>query len=107
MRIAIEKIVQLKSEIKLEYFYNILIVSIITIIIFLASFALYRPISVLQFQNIVQLSAQANYPDTQRIALLLVQQPKVLYVEYFKLMQAYQWELKRAHQLPPFQMDKK
>lgn len=107
MHIAIQKIVQLKSELKLEYLYNILIAFIITIILVLASFALYRPISVIQFKNIVQLSVQANYPDTQEIALTLVQNPQVSYMQYFKLMQAYQWELKQAHQLPPFQMDKK
>lgn len=107
MHIAIQKIIRFKAELKLEYLYNILIVFIITIILFLASFALYRPISVLQFKNIIHLSTQASYPHTQVIALMLVQQHKVSHVQYFKLMQAYQWELKQAHQLSPFQADKK
>jgi len=104
MHIAIQKIVQLKSEIKLENVYNVLIVTIIAIILILALIALHRPISVTQFENIVKLSSQANYPDTQEMALLLMQQHQVPYGQYFKLMQAHQLEMTRAHQLPPLQV---
>ena len=45
MHIAIQKIAQLKSEIKLEDVYNVLIVSIIVIILALALIALHRPTS--------------------------------------------------------------
>ncbi|MEZ2904099.1 hypothetical protein ACBQ24_15470 [Acinetobacter terrestris] len=105
MHIAIQKIVQLKSEIKLENVYNVLIIAIIAIILILALIALHRPISVTQFENIVKLSSQANYPDTQEMALQLMQQPQVPYGQYFKLMQAHQLEMTRAHQLPPLQAE--
>ncbi|WP_425916606.1 hypothetical protein [Acinetobacter sp. TSRC1-2] len=105
MHIAIQKIVQLKSEIKLENVYNVLIVTIIAIILTLALIALHRPISVSQFENIVKLSSQANYPDTQEMALHLMQQPQVPYAQYLKLMQAHQLEMKQAHQLSPLQVE--
>ncbi len=105
MHIAIQKIVQLKSKIKLENVYNMLIVTIIAIILILAFIALHRPISVKQFENIVKLSSQANYSDTQAMALHLIQQPQVPYAQYFKLMQAHQLEMTRAHQLPPLQVE--
>ena len=54
MHIAIQKIAQLKSEIKLEDVYNVLIVSIIVIILALALIALHRPISVQQFENVTK-----------------------------------------------------
>jgi hypothetical protein len=103
MHIALQKIVQLKSQIKLEDIYNGFIATIIAIILILAFIALHRPISVQQFENVVKLSAQANYPDTQEMALLLMQQPQIPYAHYFKLMQAHQLEMTQAHQLPPLQ----
>ena len=105
MHIAIQKIAQLKSEIKLESVYNVLIVTIITLILLLAFIALHRPISVIQFENIKKLSAQASYPDTQEMAVWLMRQQQVPYGQYFKLMQAYQLEKARARQLPPVQED--
>ncbi|MGE8561981.1 MAG: hypothetical protein ACN6NJ_13725 [Acinetobacter sp.] len=105
MHIAIQKIIELKSEIKLEKVYNVLIVTIIAIILILASIALHRPISVSKFENIVKLSAQANYPASQEMALQFIQQPQISYGQYFKLMQAHQLEMTRAHQLPPLQVE--
>ncbi|MGE8558809.1 MULTISPECIES: hypothetical protein [unclassified Acinetobacter] len=103
MHIALQKIVQLKSKIKLEDIYNGFIVTIIAIILILAFTALHRPITVKQFENVVQLSAQANYPDTQEMALQLMQQHQIPYAQYFKLMQAHHLEMRQAHQLPPLQ----
>ena len=105
MHIAIQKIVQFKSNIKLEYVYNVLIVTIVAVILMLALIALHRPISLMQFENVVKLSYQASYPDTQQMALSLMQQQQVPYGQYFKLMQAHQLEMTQAHQLPPLQVD--
>ena len=105
MHIAIQKIVQFKSNIKLEYVYNVLIVTIVAIILMLALIALHRPISLMQFENVVKLSYQASYPDTQQMALSLMQQQQVPYGQYFKLMQAHQLEMTQAHQLPPLQVE--
>lgn len=105
MHIAIQKIVQFKSNIKLEYVYNVLIVTIVAIILTLALIALHRPISLTQFENVVKLSSQASYPDTQQMALSLMQQQQVPYGQYFKLMQAHHLEMTQAHQLPPLQVE--
>ncbi|MGB8484438.1 MAG: hypothetical protein WCD61_13035 [Acinetobacter bohemicus] len=105
MHIAIQKIVQFKSNIKLEYVYNVLIVTIVAVILMLALIALHRPISLMQFENVVKLSYQASYPDTQQMALSLMQQQQVPYGQYFKLMQAHQLEMTQAHQLPPLQVE--
>ena len=105
MHIAIQKIVQFKSNIKLEYVYNVLIVTIVAVILMLALIALHRPISLMQFENVVKLSYQASYPDTQQMALSLMQQQQVPYGQYFKLMPAHQLEMTQAHQLPPLQVE--
>ncbi|MGX5700711.1 hypothetical protein E0H88_09280 [Acinetobacter sp. ANC 4216] len=105
MHIALQKIVHLKSKIKLEDIYNGFVVTIIAIILILAFIALHRPITVKQFENVVQLSAQANYPATQEMALLLMQQPQIPYAQYFKLMQAHHLEMTQAYQLPPLQAE--
>jgi len=103
MHIALQKIVQLKSKIKLEDIYNGFIVTIIATILVLAFIALHRPISVQQFENVVKLSTQANHPDTQQMALVLMQQHKIPYAQYLKLMQAHHLEMSQAHHLPPLQ----
>ena len=82
-----------------------LIVTIVAIILMLALIALHRPISLTQFENVVKLSSQASYPDTQQMALSLMQQQQVPYGQYFKLMQAHQLEMTQAHQLPPLQVE--
>ena len=105
MHIAIQKIVQFKSNIKLEYVYNVLIVTIVAIILMLALIALHRPISLTQFETVVKLSSQASYPDRQQMALSLMQQQQVPYGQYFKLMQAHHLEMTQAHQLPPLQVE--
>lgn len=105
MHTAIQKIVQFKSELKLESIYNLVVIIIIFVILFLASTALYRPISMQQFENIRQLSTQAQYPDTQNMATVLKQKSPISYGQYLKLMQAYQLESRRARQLTPFQAD--
>ena len=105
MHIAIQKIVQFKSNIKLEYVYNVLIVTIVAVILMLALIALHRPISLIQIENVVKLSYQASYPDTQQMALSLMQQQQVPYGQYFKLMQAHHLEMTQAHQLPPLQVE--
>ena len=79
--------------------------TIVAIILMLALIALHRPISLTQFENVVKLSSQASYPDTQQMALSLMQQQQVPYGQYFKLMQAHQLEMTQAHQLPPLQVE--
>ena len=105
MHIAIHKIVQFKSNLKFEYVYNVLILNNDAVILMLALIALHRPISLTQFENVVKLSSQASYPDTQQMALSLMQQQQVPYGQYFKLMQAHHLEMTQAHQLPPLQVE--
>lgn len=105
MHIALQKIVQLKAQIKLEDIYNGCVVAIIAMILILAFIGLHRPITVKQFENVVQLSAQASYPVTQEMALLLMQHPQIPYAQYFKLMRAHHMEMTEAHQLPPLQVE--
>ena len=53
MSIGLEKILQIKSKMKLEQLYNIFISLIVVLILILAFLALKRPISVQQFNNVV------------------------------------------------------
>lgn len=100
MIIDLEKIHQFKSKIKLEQLYNYLISMIIVLIIILSYFALYRPINVQQHTAVIQLSQQHSFPATQEMAEKLSLQRQISMREYVKLIQAYQQESQRAHQLP-------
>lgn len=94
------KTIQFISQLKLEQIYNIVVLSIIFIILTLASVALYRPVGVQQFQNVERLSQQSMYANTQDMAVHLLNQRPIRYVHYLKLMQAHQMEQDRAQQLP-------
>ncbi|MDM1754834.1 hypothetical protein HX122_07600 [Acinetobacter towneri] len=100
MHNAIQKTIQFISQLKLEQIYNIVVLSIIFIILTLASVALYRPVGVQQFQNVERLSQQSMYANTQDMAVRLLNQRPIRYVYYLKLMQAHQMEQDRAQQLP-------
>ena len=101
MSIDSEKLNQLFSRINLEQIYNSVVIFIVVVILFLAAFALYRPLSMSQATQIQQLSKQQNLPQTQDMALALLEQQHIRRGQYLKLMQAYQQESLRARQLPP------
>ncbi len=56
MSIGLEKILQIKSKIKLEQLYNLLASLIILLIISFAFIALKRPISVQHFHAVLEIS---------------------------------------------------
>ena len=105
MQIAIQKILKLKSEITLVQIYNGLMALIIMVIMLLSSFALSRPISPSQFENVSDLSHQAVFPETQEMAQDLLSEKQISYIDYFRLMQAHQFEQRRAKQLPALAPD--
>ena len=77
----------------------------VVVILFLAALALYRPLSISQITQIRQLSEQQNLPQTQDLALALLEQQHIRRGQYLKLMQAYQQESLRARQLPPLSVE--
>ena len=101
MSIGLEKILQIKSKLKLEQLYNIFISLIVVLILILAFLALKRTISVQQFNNVLKVSEQQNCPESQDMAIVLSQKHQVNMGQYLKLMQAYHSETVQVHQLPP------
>ena len=77
----------------------------VVVILFLAALALYRPLNISQITQIRQLSEQQNLPQTQDLALALLEQQHIRRGQYLKLMQAYQQESLRARQLPPLSVE--
>lgn len=105
MSIDLEKILQIKSKIKLDHLYNTFVSLIIFSILVLASIALSRPISVTQFNHVLKISEQQTCPETQVMARHLSQQPQINMGQYLKLMHAYHAESAKAHQLPAWSED--
>lgn|SRR5690606_384825 len=105
MAIDSKKISDFFSKIQLEQIYNTVVVFIVVVILALATFALYRPLTAAQLNQLLQLSEQHNLPQTQDMAQLLLKQEQISRGQYLKLMQAYQRESLRAHQLPPISLE--
>lgn len=103
MSFDIEKMRAFFLKLTLEQIYNGILIFIILLTIVLATFALYRPITTLQYHQIIQLSQQFSLAQTQDMAEHLLKQENVSRGQYLKLMQAHQQELTRAKQLPPLE----
>lgn len=105
MAIDVEKIRTFLSNLTLEQIYNSVFIFIVFLILILASIAFYRPVTPHQSRQIQQLSIQQRLPQTQDMALALLEQRPIYRGQYLKLMQAYQQESVRAHQLPAVDAD--
>ncbi|KGT48801.1 MULTISPECIES: hypothetical protein [Acinetobacter] len=105
MAIDVEKIRTFLSNLTLEQIYNSVFIFIVLLILILASIALYGPVTTDQTQQVRQLASQQRLPQTQDMALALLEQRPIYRGQYLKLMQAYQQESVRAHQLPAVDAD--
>ncbi|WP_312049271.1 hypothetical protein [Acinetobacter courvalinii] len=94
------KLMQSRVGFKLDQFYNILVAIIILSIFILAYNALLRPVSLLQYQQVVQFAHQASHPRTQHMAIELLEQTPIRRINYLKLLNAYQFESNRIKQYP-------
>ncbi len=94
-----------KTQFKLETVLNGVVLAMILAILIIAGLALVRPVSVVHFQKIKQLSEQATYPYTQKMAQNLVKTPDICAADYFRLMHAYQREEMRVKQYPAIESE--
>ncbi|EIB7123255.1 hypothetical protein ABFO97_11950 [Acinetobacter baumannii] len=95
-----ENFLKLKSELKADQCFNLVVIIIIGCIFMLSYLALLRPVNSEQYQRIVQLSRQATYPRTQDMAELIMAQSEIHRAEYLKLMHTYQFEHDHIKQYP-------
>ncbi len=100
MLIFKEKILKFYSQFPLESCLNLLVSFIICFILFLAYFQLMRPIQPAQYENIIKLSVQAEYPETQHMAQTLLTHKEVKRVEYFRLIHAERYESRHTKSYP-------
>lgn len=100
MLIFKQKILKFYSQFPFESFLNTLVSVVILSIVVLAFLQLSRPIQPEQLQNIVKLSQQAQYPDTQHMAKQLLQSEQIKCVEYFHLVRAERYEAQHTKKYP-------
>lgn len=93
------------SEIKLQHYYNLFAIIIVFCIILSGFYALSRPVSVIEFQQIKKISEQAIYPKSQKLAQTILMKPEIHRDDYFKLIHAYQSEYKAIKQYPAVSAD--
>ena len=94
-----------KTQFKLETVFNSVVLAMILAILIIAGLALVRPVSVVHFQKIKQLSEQATYPYTQKMAQNLMKAPDICAADYFRLMHAYKREEMRVKQYPAIESE--
>ena len=94
-----------KTQFKLELVLNGMVVAMILVMLVVAGLALVRPVSVVHYQKIKQLSKQATYPYTQKMAQNLIKNSDICTADYFRLMHAYQREEMRVKQYPAIESE--
>ena len=94
-----------KTQFKLEPVLNSVMMAIIFAILLIAGLALVRPVSVVHYQKIKQLSEQATYPYAQKMAQNLINSSDICTADYFRLMHAYQREEMRVKQYPAIESE--
>jgi len=91
---------KVRGSFPIEMLLNIFVMSIIIAIIVLAICALNRPISSQQYKQITNYTEQAAFPQTQLLAIHLIQQEQIKVLEYLRLLRAYHNESSHVKQYP-------
>lgn len=95
-----QQISKFKSEFQLEPALNLIILLMMVSILFIASLALYRPISIQQYHFVQQLALQEAYPKTQAMALELSKQEFIRSMDYYRLIYAKHYESSHIRTYP-------
>lgn len=98
--ISKHKILQSKYRLKLDRFFNILVIIVILSIFIVGYKALLRSVNDQQLDHVIQLSLQASHPRTQSMAKEILKYPKIQKFSYLRLMHAYQFESNRIKEYP-------
>ena len=93
------------TQFKLEPVLNGMVMVMIFVMLVISGLALVRPVSVEHYQKMKQLSKQAAYPYTQKMAQRLITNPDVCTADYFPLMHAYQHEERHVKKYPAIESE--
>lgn len=85
--------------------YQSLPIVIVSLICIFSYNLLKLPILVSQYNQVRQISKQAQYPLSENMAKQLLEQPIVTKIEYFRLLNAYQAEYKGIKVYPAVRAD--
>lgn len=102
MFLVLNQLKRLKTQMSVVQISQYLLLLMVGVIVALALMALYRPISNHNFLAIQSITQQENYPNSQKIALSLLNEPQINMAQYLKLMHVYQYEAQREKTLAPY-----
>ena len=106
MFVVLKNIQQFKDSYSAEKILSMTSYSVIVLIVMVALFALYRPISERQYNAIQQLAIQQYYPQSQKIAhAFMYRSERICMAEYLKLMHVYQYEAAQERELEPVRIE--
>ena len=91
---------RLKSKFQIEYVLNAILAGIIAFILITATYGLLRPISTIQYRQVVQLSKQQSFPETQEMAKNVLIRHPIRNVDFYRLMHAHHFEISRINLYP-------
>lgn len=94
-----------KTHFPFEHIQIAILLVIVSLILLVASYALYRPINTAQFNQVLKLSKQQSFPATQDMAEQLAIQKKISNAEYYRLIHAYEYESSKIREYPALNID--
>lgn len=94
-----------QSKFPFDFTQNSVLLVVIVMILLLSSYALFRPINAVQYQQVQVLAGQYTYPKTQVMAAKLTTKDKVSNAEYFRLMYAVDYESSKIKEYPALNIE--
>lgn len=105
MFIVKENLEKIKKRLNLDRISYIAIALLLVIIAWQAKRLCAQPINQTQYQYVVVLATQAEFPHTQRAARDLLLKGQMNRIHYLKLLRAQQFEAARVRQQPAMQLE--
>ena len=106
MFIVKKNLEKIKNQFNIDHLSHAVIAILLIFFTFKAIQVYRKPIDELQYQYVVELALQAQFPQTQQLAQqLLVQQRQINTVTYLKLIYAQHFESSKIRQQPSLQLD--
>ena len=100
-----EYLTKISPKLTIEYLQNSFIVGIVLLILIVVAFALNRPVSNIHYEEVNKFAQQHRFEQTQKMATQLLQKEKVKNIEFYRLLNAYEYEKSKIKQYPAIVVD--
>ncbi|TCM64485.1 hypothetical protein EC844_11744 [Acinetobacter calcoaceticus] len=101
----LERVRQLKSALNIDQILHVIVGIVIFLSVIQATMMCLKPINIEKYNNIVLLSEQARFPQTQLMANQILLRDQIYTIDYVRLMFAHQQESAEIREYPAMKLE--